>query len=364
MRLTSGSEIVVNAQRRCAEMRRLRLVLRREQALDDEVVVLARQELGDPARGAGDDVHTRHAAERRHEVEVRQRRRQRAQRLRRVARRGRETAREQLEATGDAVARPARLGQRDRRVPSGSRSISVTRISAPDSPSSAAWWTLRQQPDLGPVLDPVDEVHLPQRPAAVEPALEDPRPLLGELAQVAGRGQRDLADVVVEVDVRLLDPERVVEAERDLDEAPAERREQVQALAQHRAQAADGDDAAGRGRGVVHGQAADVAVGPVVLERQELGVEARELSHGVSLAAPRPGASLSCGKGYPSGADAAIVISRTEAGAAREHRSFSAAAPFRGCNDRSLPCRTAGIAVSFANPRCRNPYMARARRQD
>ena len=254
-----------------------------------------------------------HAAQRRHEVEVRQRRGQRAQRLGRVARRGGEPAGEQLQAAGDAVARPAGLGRRDL-APLGLQVHERDEDLRAGQPVEGGVVDLAQQPDLRPVLDAVDEVHLPQRAAAIEPALEDARALLGQLAQVARSGQRDLADVVVEVDVRLLDPERVVEAERDLDQAPAERRQQVQALAQHRAQAADGDDAAGRGRGVVHGQAADVAVGPVVLERQELGVEARELSHGSPLRRPIRGAPLSCPRAYPSGTDAAIVVFRSAAG--------------------------------------------------
>ena len=88
----------------------------------------------------------------------------------------------------------------------------MTRISAPESPSSAAWWTFVSSP-MRPSSQALDQVHLPERVVAVQAALEDPRGLLGELAQVAGRGQRELAHVVVEVDLGLLGPERVVEAE-------------------------------------------------------------------------------------------------------------------------------------------------------
>ena len=49
-----------------------------------------------------------------------------------------------------------------------------------------------------------------------------------ELATTARGGRRDPADVVVEVEVRILDPDRVVEAERHLHDPAAERRHEVQ----------------------------------------------------------------------------------------------------------------------------------------
>ena len=42
-----------------------------------------------------------------------------------------------------------------------------------------------------------------------------------------GDGRRDPADVVVEVEVRILDPDRVVDAERHLHDPAAERRHEV-----------------------------------------------------------------------------------------------------------------------------------------
>ena len=44
-----------------------------------------------------------------------------------------------------------------------------------------------------------------------------------------GGGERVVADVEVEVEVRVLDPERVVETERHLAQAPTQRLEEVQA---------------------------------------------------------------------------------------------------------------------------------------
>jgi hypothetical protein len=64
---------------------------------------------------------------------------------------------------------------------------------------------LRQQRDVA-VGQPVDEVDLPQRTAAVERAGEDARHGLREAAVVAGRRDGGLADVEVDVEVAVLDP--------------------------------------------------------------------------------------------------------------------------------------------------------------
>ena len=105
-------------------------------------------------------------------------------------------------------------------------------ISAPESPSIAAWWIFGEHRHRS-VLEPVDQVQLPQRPGAVERAGEDPRDLLGELLVGPGRRQGELADVEVEVEVAVVDPVGVVEPERHLGEAPAHRRQQRQPLGDH-----------------------------------------------------------------------------------------------------------------------------------
>src|SRR5207253_1969157 len=74
-----------------------------------------------------------------------------------------------------------------------------------------------------PVLEAVDQVQLPQRPRTVEWSREDARHLLGQLLLATWRRQRDLAYVEVEVEVRVVDPVRVVEPEGHLDELPLER---------------------------------------------------------------------------------------------------------------------------------------------
>jgi hypothetical protein len=128
----------------------------------------------------------------------------------------------------------------------------------------------------------VDHVQLPQRAGAVERAREDPRHGLGELAVAARRRHGGLADVEVEVEVGILDPVGVVEAERNADQPPAERRQQVDAPRHQPADVRDRQLAARCGRRVVDGEPAHVPVGPGGLHRQELGVQAGQLSHGLS----------------------------------------------------------------------------------
>ena len=75
-----------------------------------------------------------------------------------------------------------------------------------------------------PAVQTVDQVELPQGPVTVElPSVQAGR-LLGQLPVVAGRGQRELADVELDVEVGVLDPVRLVEPERHGDQPAAERR--------------------------------------------------------------------------------------------------------------------------------------------
>ena len=82
-----------------------------------------------------------------------------------------------------------------------------------------------------PVLEALDHVHLPQRPACGRAGrLMTSAANSASSSVAARRGQRGPAHVVVEVEVGVLDPQRVVELERDLDEPAPERRQQGQAV--------------------------------------------------------------------------------------------------------------------------------------
>ena len=99
----------------------------------------------------------------------------------------------------------------------------------------AAWWILltTAKLPLGHAVDVVqalDDVHLPQRPVEVERAGDQPGDLDAQLPPVAGLGQGDVADVELEVEVRVLDPVRMVEVERHADQPLTEHPGLVQAL--------------------------------------------------------------------------------------------------------------------------------------
>ena len=69
----------------------------------------------------------------------------------------------------------------------------------------------------------LDEVHLPQRPAAVQRRAGDLADGVVEFPATTGGGQRPRPDVIAEVDLAVLPPHRVVELERDVDEFVAQR---------------------------------------------------------------------------------------------------------------------------------------------
>jgi hypothetical protein len=137
-------------------------------------------------------------------------------------------------------------------------------------------------------LETVDQVQLPQRPRPIERAREDPRHLLGKLLVVPRRDQRELADVEVQVEVLVVEPVGVVQPERDLHEPPAHRREQRQPLCQERLDVGAGDRAARAGRRVEDRQPAHVPGLARRLEREELRVQARELTHQIQYPAFSP----------------------------------------------------------------------------
>ncbi len=71
-------------------------------------------------------------------------------------------------------------------------------------------------------FEPLDGVHLPERPLAVEGQAAHLSGEVGQLLQTPGRRQAGSSKVVVEVEVGILDPHRMVQLERHLDEPAAE----------------------------------------------------------------------------------------------------------------------------------------------
>ena len=94
----------------------------------------------------------------------------------------------------------------------------------PDAPSIVEWWYLREHRPA-PVGEALDDVDLPQRPTSIHVSTDDARHLIAELVGGTGRSETDVADVVVEVEVGVVDPVRMVEPERDVDESATHRRQ-------------------------------------------------------------------------------------------------------------------------------------------
>jgi hypothetical protein len=131
---------------------------------------------------------------------------------------------------------------------------------------------LREHRDLA-TREPVHEVELPERSRTVERPRHDAGHLLGQLRVGPRSRQRQLADVEVEVEMRVVEPVRVVQAERDLGQPPPERREQRQAPGDQVVDGLEGELSVGPGGGIEDGKPAHVPALARRLERQELRVD-------------------------------------------------------------------------------------------
>ena len=123
------------------------------------------------------------------------------------------------------------------------------------------------------VVEALDHVDLPQRPGPVERPAHDLAGERGELGRLAGGGEDVAADVVVEIEVRVLDPDGVVEAERHLHHPAAEGRVAHEPVGDERPELIE-RVGLGHGRGVEHGGDGHVLVHRRRLEREERRVQA------------------------------------------------------------------------------------------
>ena len=118
------------------------------------------------------------------------------------------------------------------------------------------------------VLEALDHPDLPERLGAVELLRHDPADELAQLALATGGGQRRVAQVVLNVEMRVVDPDRAPQLERDEADLLAVARDQVQLGVHH------GDDVAEGRRGTLEdGHRGDVHVGHVVLNVEERRVQ-------------------------------------------------------------------------------------------
>ena len=165
---------------------------------------------------------------------------------------------------GDGVRLAAPLAVRRWRSASGRVSWTALVISSTVTPSTAAWWifcTMAKLPGGTPstLSRPSMTVASHSGRLRSSGARVQPGDLDAQLAPVARLRQGDVADVELEVEVGVLDPVRMVEAERHLDEPLAEDPRHVQPLAVVVEDALERDRAARRRRRVVDVDAEDVA---------------------------------------------------------------------------------------------------------
>jgi hypothetical protein len=100
------------------------------------------------------------------------------------------------------------------------------------------WWILVR------TAKPLDDPHLPERPGEVERHRHQVRGQLLQLPVGARRGQGDVADVVVQVEAVVVDPERMT-VERRVVEALPVARDEMKARRDVRTDAREVDAAAG-----------------------------------------------------------------------------------------------------------------------
>ena len=73
-------------------------------------------------------------------------------------------------------------------------------------------------------FEPFDQPDLPQRVAPVHRALRQPPDKLPQRLRVSGRGDDRVPDVMDDVEIGVVDPDGVIEAQRHLDQTLAENR--------------------------------------------------------------------------------------------------------------------------------------------
>ena len=125
----------------------------------------------------------------------------------------------------------------------------------------------------------LDDVDLPQRSVQVERPGVDARCLDAELPPVAGLGQRDVAHVVLEVEVLVVHPVGQIHVQRHTLQLLAKRGQPIEPALDVRQDGLEAQLAAGRRALVVDVHEGHVGVGVRRLGVQEGGVVGAELSH-------------------------------------------------------------------------------------
>lgn len=104
----------------------------------------------------------------------------------------------------------------------------------------------------------LDDGHLPRRAAQVELPCVDPGDLDAQLTPVTRLRQRDVADVVFEIEIGIVHPVRHVQTAGQIGQPSPECRRKMQAGCDLFEDSLEGDPAAGRGRRVIDQQHLDL----------------------------------------------------------------------------------------------------------
>jgi len=132
------------------------------------------------------------------------------------------------------------------------------------------------------VLEALDHPDLPQRASTVERDRCDAGCEFGQLPTASGSWSVHAMNVEVDVEVGVLDPDRMVEVERDVHQPASKRSDQVHALEDQLTDGLEGV-AAGHGLGIEDRRHRHVHVGVGRFEVREGGVDPRQTFHGVPL---------------------------------------------------------------------------------
>jgi hypothetical protein len=129
------------------------------------------------------------------------------------------------------------------------------------------------------IIQALDDDELPQGLGQIERARVKARDLDAELPPVAGLGQSDVADMVFDVEIGILDPVRMIHVQRQAYEALAEAARAAQPARDELENVLEAHEAAGRGRGIVDADRADVHRCVRRLEIDEARVLPAQLLH-------------------------------------------------------------------------------------
>ena len=132
---------------------------------------------------------------------------------------------------------------------------------------------------VGYVVQPLDNIGLPQGPRHIQRARVQPRHLDAQLAPVAGRGQGDVAQVEFHVKIGVLDPVGSVESAGHLDDSGAKQWHSAQAALKAGDNILEAHKAAGCCRWVVNSKSADMLRRVGLLQIDKGGVEYSQLFH-------------------------------------------------------------------------------------